>query len=224
MSNERLMTLTAGIAGLGSVVLVFGGQAFVQVGGGEPAFDASAAEIARFFANRDSDLYPIGSYLGVLFVVAFLWFLCGLYGVLRRLEGSPPWRSRIALASGVVFASTVSGAGWDLAATRVDDGIDPELARLAFDDGNLSFANGWVLLGSFAITAGWVMVSSGSWPSWQGWVAVLAGVGLVAARAVWATSFWFFPYAVFWLWLITISIILIRAKAPAVDEQPVQHG
>jgi hypothetical protein len=208
----RLMSVTAGVAGLASLVLVFGGQAFVLAGGGEPAFDAPPAEIADFVAKRDDDLYPVGSYLSVLFALAFVWFLAGLYGVLRRVEGEPPWRSRVALVSGLVFASALTGGGWDYAVFRRDDGIDQQYAMLAFDLGNLGFANSWVVLGGFAVAAGWAMVVARSLPSWLGWVAVVAGVGLIAARAVWTSSFWLAPYSLFWLWLIAVCVVLFRHK------------
>lgn len=211
----RSMAVTAGVAGLLSLALVAAGQALVQVGGGEPAFDAPPAEIADFIANRDDELYPVGSYLGTLFVLAFVWFLAGLYGVLRRAEGEPPWRSRVALVSGMVFVAGITGGGWDYAVFRRDDGIDQEYAMLAFDLGNLGFANSWVVLGGFAAAAGWAMITARSLPSWLGWVAVVAGVGLIAARAVWTSSFWLAPYALFWIWMIAIAVVLIRRKPEA---------
>ena len=48
----------------------------------------------------------------------------------------------------------------------------------------------------------------------DGWLAVLAGVGLAASRFVWTSSAWFFPYALFWLLVIAVSIRLLRADRP----------
>jgi hypothetical protein len=101
-------------------------------------------------------------------------------------------------------------AGWELAVFRVPEGVDPQIARLAFDLGNLSFASGWVALGSFAVAAGWAGLSTGAFPRWLSWWMVIAGLCLVAARAVWATNFWLLGYALFWLWVIVLSVRLLR--------------
>ncbi|MGN9912223.1 hypothetical protein ACTMTJ_32255 [Phytohabitans sp. LJ34] len=64
------------------------------------------------------------------------------------------WRAPLVLATGLGNALAV-GVGWELAATRAGEGLDPELARLAFDLGNLSFATAWVALGGFTVVTGW---------------------------------------------------------------------
>ncbi|HCT77924.1 MAG TPA: hypothetical protein DGG94_16485 [Micromonosporaceae bacterium] len=196
---------TTAVAGLATIVLLFGGQAFIQVGGGEPAFDAPATEIANFFAKRDQDLFAIGSYLSVLSIVTMLWFVGGLFVLLRD-----DWRAGIALVSGALFSAAAVAASWELAVFRVSEGVDPQLARFAFDMGNLSFASGWVALGSFAIATGWALLSSQSLPRWLGWWAIAAGVCLVAARAVWTTPFWFLGYSLFWIWVIVLCVYLFR--------------
>lgn len=71
------------------------------------------------------------------------------------------------------MAAALSGS-WDPAVFRVDEGVDPQLARFAFDMGNLSFASSWVLFGSFSIAAGWLALSSRTLPSWLGWWALVS--------------------------------------------------
>ncbi|MEU4605968.1 hypothetical protein AB0F43_23520 [Kribbella sp. NPDC023972] len=156
----RTLSVATGIAGLAGIVLVAGSQALVQAGGGEPAFDASAEEILGFFEARNDTLYAAGSFLGLIAALALLWFFAGFWAVLRAAEGQPAWRSVVALVSGIVFVVPVMSPGWDLAGFRVDDGVDPQLARLAFDQGNLGFANAWLALASFLLAAGWVILSS----------------------------------------------------------------
>jgi hypothetical protein len=207
----RALTTTA-IAGIASAVLLFGAQGLMQIGGAEPAFDASAGEILAFFEARHPQLYPAGAYLSVLGLAAFLWFLGGMYAVLRSREGGSPWRSTVALISGVVFVALVGGSGWQLAVFRTTEGLDPQLARLAFDMGNLGFASSWVALGSFAIATGWAILSSSVLARWLGWWAVVAGVGLVAARAAWTSPFWIAPYLLFWIWVIVVSVVLLRRR------------
>ena len=213
MSRAPRTLLTAtGIAGLATPVLFFGAQGLIQVGGGEPPFDAPAAVIHSYFEARDPWLYAAGSYLGVLGVAAFLWFLGGVYVTLRDSEEGPAWRSTVALISGLVAMAAVLTGDWDPAVFRIDEGVDPQLARFAFDTGNLSFASAWVLLGSFSLATGWLVLSSRALPAWLGWWALVAGFGLVGARAVWTTPFWYAPYALFWLWVVALSVRLLRGR------------
>lgn len=211
-AHWRTMSLTAGISGLLFLILGLGAQGFIQIGGAEPAFDAPAAAALGFFETRDPELFTVGAYLSVLALVTFLWFLSGLWVVLREAEGGTAWRSMVAFASGLVFVAFVTNGGWQLAAFRAAEGLDAQLARFAFDMGNLGFASSWVALASLLIASGWIMVASRSLPNWLGWWAIVAGAGFLAARAVWTMPFWFFPYALFWLWVIAVSILLIRGR------------
>jgi hypothetical protein len=196
---------TTAIAGLLTILLAFGGQALIQVGGGEPPFDARAEDVAAFFATRDSVLFPIGAYLSVLGVVTMLWFLGGLYTLTR-----PGLPAVIALISGVVFVAVVSTGGWELGTFRQAEGIDPQIARLTFDMGNLGFANGWVALGSLAVAAGCALLSTRVSRPWLGWLAIAAGVCLIPARAFWTTQFYLVGYGLFWLWVIALCVVLLR--------------
>jgi hypothetical protein len=208
----RTMSVSTGIAGLASFVLVAVSQALVQAGGGEPAFDAPGQEILGFFETRNDTLYPIGSFLGLIATLALLWFFAGFWAVLRAAEGAPPWRSVVALGSGLAFLILVMRPGWDLAGFRVDDGLDPQIARLAYDDGNLGFANAWLALASFLFAAGWIIVSSRAIPVWLGWVALVAAVGFLVGRAFWTGPIWLIPYALYWLWTLVISVQLLRGR------------
>lgn len=205
----RSLPISTGVAGLTAFLLIFGGQLLIQVGGSEPAFDASADVIADYFDARDQTLYAVGSYLNIVAVVVFLWFVGGVYRLLRD-----DWRATIALISGVLGVAPVMTAGWDLAVLRVPEGVDSQIARLAFDLGNLSFASGWVALGSFAFAAGWAGLSTNALPRWLSWWIVIAGQCLVATRAIWTTPAWLIGYALFWLWVIVLSVRLLRQTPP----------
>ena len=39
-----------------------------------------------------------------------------------------------------------------------------------------------------------------------------AGIGLVAARAVWTSPAWLFPYALFWIWVIVVSVRFLAGR------------
>lgn len=199
------------IAAIAYPILQMASQGLIQVGGMEPAFSAPAAEILSFFENRDPALFPLGGYLSMLSVVAFLWFLGALWDELRRAEAGSGWLSVIAVGSGLVAAATLtSSGGWPLAVFRVGEGLDPQIARLLFDQGNLNFANLWVSLGSMVLASGLIFREARRFPGWFAWASIVLAVGLFLARAVWTTSIAFAPYLFFWLWLIVLGVMMLR--------------
>jgi Domain of unknown function (DUF4386) len=119
----------------------------------------------------------------------------------------------------VVLVAAVLTAQGSAATFRIDD-LDPRLARFAFDVDNLSFASGWVALGSFAAACGWMIVTTRCLPAWLGWWALVSGVGLALCRAVWTSEIWLPPYALFWLWQITVSVLLLRQRILVPVELP----
>jgi hypothetical protein len=71
-------------------------------------------------------------------------------------------------------------------------------------------------MGSFALCVGWVVLRTRCAPGWQGWVALVSGFGLVLVRFAWSGELWFAPYALFWLWVIALSVHLLRTTRRAV--------
>jgi uncharacterized membrane protein len=45
---------------------------------------------------------------------------------------------------------------------------------------------------------------------WLGWTGLVVGVGLVVARIFWTSTVAFTPYVLFWVWLVAISVVMIR--------------
>ncbi|MET1005152.1 MAG: hypothetical protein ABWX96_06365 [Propionibacteriaceae bacterium] len=207
-----------GVAGLTGFVLIF-----VPVVGGsgqEPGFGGDATSILTFFRSAATPIATQGRFVLVLGVIVFAWFVVGLTMLLAEAEAGaeshPSWRSTAAGASGLLFVASAMNGYWQAAAYRVDQ-LSPELATFAFDLGNLQFANGWVAMGSFAVGVGWVLVRTRFFPRWLGWMALVAGAGLIGSRAVWTTDIWLLPYAVFWVWLVMVSVRLLRSG----HQQPV---
>lgn len=199
------------VAAIAFPILQMVAQGLIQVGGAEPPFSAPAAEIVTFFQNRNPTLFAIGAYISILSLVAFLWFLGVLWDELRTVESGSGWLSLIAVGSGLVTASALSGSGgWPLAVFRIGEGLDPQIARLLFDQGNLNFANIWVSLGSMVLAVGLVVRGSDRFPKWLGWGSILLAIALLLARAVWTSSIAFAPYVLFWVWMIALGIIFLR--------------
>jgi hypothetical protein len=212
--------------GIVFVVLQMGSQALIQLGGAEPPFDATAEAIVAFFMARNSQLFALGDYLSSLSLIAFLWFLGSLWSALRRSEGESAWLSFVAVASGLMVVAAVSaGSGWSLAVFRRDEGLEPRIARLLFDQGNFAFANAWVMLASLCLATGIVSLRTGALPRWLGWGGVLIAGGLLAARAVWASSgLVFVPFLLCYIWLIAISVVLIRRARATESPQRISQG
>jgi len=207
--QRRKLARITGTAGLVTLVVVLGTSLANDYQ--SAAMDSDADETVAFFRSLDDSFGAFSSFATAVGLIAMLWFALGLALLLRRYEGELPWRSVYLAGAGVV--SVVSGqiASWDAAAYRSDD-IDPQVARYAFDLGNLSFANGWVAAGAVGICAGLVVLGSRDLPRWLGWWGLVAGVGSVLARAVWTEDYAFVPFTAFWVWVAVLSVALLLGR------------
>lgn len=202
---QRLGRAT-GIAGLTTVVLLF----VVLVGSRtEPSFDAPAAEFLTHYQAPNTVASPFRSFVLTIALISFVWFGVALSILLRRAEGVAPWRSSIAMVSGVLFVALVL-SGNEVAAVFTADDLDPQIARYAFEESQAAFANARVALGSFAICCGWVMVATRFLPRWIGWLAIVSGGGLVLCRIDWSNLIWLVPYLLFWSWVLMVAVLLLR--------------
>ena len=201
---------TTGIIGIAFLVLLFG-PIIALASAGEPALEATAAEAAQYFGNLEATWAQLVMAASTLGMIGSLWFFVAFGFLLGRAEGDPPWRSTIATLSGALLAAYgLIGASSGEAASLHGGRITPEVADYAYAVGNVGFANAWVALASFALCAGWVILSTGVLERWMGWWVVVAGLGLVVARFVWTSGFWGVGYALFWVWVIVVCIRLIR--------------
>ena len=205
------LSRTTGIIGLSAFLLIFTPIIAISTLG-EPPFTATTEQAHAFLVNAGVSWAMVANAALTVAAIALVWFVVGLSLLLARAEGSPPWRSVAALVSGVLLpANVLLNASWGAAAYRGAD-IEPGLARYAFDVGNLSFANVWVAMGSFAVACGWVVLSTRVLARWLGWSAIVAGAGLVLSRFVWTTGAWYAPYFGFWIWAIVVSVQLMRGR------------
>jgi hypothetical protein len=208
-AQRKTLARITGAAGLVTIVVVLGSSLANDYQGISNTSEAD--EIVAFFRSIDDPFGAFSSFATAVGLIALLWFALGLALLLRRYDGPLPWRSTFLAGAGVI--SVVSGqiASWDAAAFRSDD-IDPEVARYAFDLGNMSFANSWVATGAVAICAGLLITRSQDLPRWLGWWALVAGVGSVLARAVWTEGYAFLPFTAFWLWVLVASVLLVLGR------------
>jgi hypothetical protein len=206
---RRGLAVVTAVCGLTTLVLVLGASLANDYQ--SVPFTSDSAEIVVFFRSIDDSLGAFSSFATAVGLIAMLWFTLGLAMLLRPYDAELPWRTTFLAGAGVI--SVVSGqiASWDAAAFRSAD-IDPQVARYAFDLGNLSFANGWVASGAVALCAGLVMLAAPGLPRWLGWWAVLAGVGQVLARAIWTHDAAFVPFTLFWVWVAVVCVLLLVGR------------
>lgn len=198
-----------GVTGLLTIPLVFVPTIALSTLG-EPPLDARADETVAFLTNlAESSWAPVASVAQSVAVLVLLWWAAAFTHVMRRAEGEPSWRSTAALASIVILAGHVVLESSFQAAVHLRD-PEPELALFAFESGNLGFANSWLALGSFAVACGWVIISTRMLAPGLGWLAVVSGAGFVVARIFWTSSLWLLPYAAFWIWVVAVSVSLLR--------------
>jgi hypothetical protein len=207
--SERVAPSRAvGVAGLVAVVLVFTGVNLQDIGGGaEPSFTAPAAEVTGYLTSRDPAVWPFAAYLTVLGISGLLWFGAGLATVLRRALPDFDWMPSVVLVSGATAAGILLVGTWETAIRAGAEGVT------WFRSGGLGLANAWLPLGSLALATGLAILRHCLAPSWLGWWAMAGGIGLVAARAVWTTGWWWFvPYVIFWVWVITVCIRMVLGR------------
>jgi len=202
--------IATGVAGIAAVVLLFAGQFVGAIGSRtEPAFDGSTQEIVAFLGSLRSGPQTAGTVIVLVGVVAFLTFAAGLRDVLAAAgEGLSVLAVRAAQLCAVALVVAVLAGGWQIAVLRAGD-LDPQVARLIFDEGSLTFANSWVLLGGFAAGAGVAVLTGRAVPAWLGWWALVSAAGFVVARALWLSTFWLLPYLLLWLWIVMVSVLLL---------------
>ena len=205
------LSRTTGLLGLASFVLIFVPIVAISTVG-EPPFTATADEAQAFFRSSSQGWVQIAQAVTVLAGIGLIWFVVGLALLLGRAEGSPPWRAAVAGVSGLLLpAYLLIDVSWDAAAYEGTE-IEPGLSEYAFDLGNLGFANAWMAMGSFALAAGWLVLETRVLGRWLGWWAVVAGLGLVLSRFVWTTGTWYAPYFAFWIWVVVVSVQLVRGR------------
>ena len=210
LAVDSASRVATGVAGIVAVVLLFAGQFVGAIGSRtEPAFGSSTREIVAFLGSLRSGPQTAGSVIVLVGVVAFLTFAAGLRDVLAPAgQGLPALAVRTAQLCAVALAVAVMIGGWELSVLRARD-LDPQIARLTYDQGSLTFAKSWVLLGGFAAGAGLAVLTGRAVPAWLGWWAVVDAIGFLLARALWLTQFWLLPYLLLWLWIVIVSVLLL---------------
>lgn len=208
LDRWRAMIRCTGVVGIVTIVLLF--TSLIASSPGEPPFIATAEQAQAYFLNLSQGWIQATMAVTSLSAIGLIWFVAGLCLLFGRAEGSPPWRSAVALVSGVLLPTyLLLNSTWNVASFGARD-LDLAVASYAFDTASLGLANIWLAMGSFAVCCGWVILSTRLVGRWLGWWGIASGVGLAISRFFWTLEFWYLPYVAFWIWMIIICIQFVR--------------
>jgi hypothetical protein len=67
-------------------------------------------------------------------------------------------------------------------------------------------------IGGLLAAAGVGGLTSHTLPAWLSWPAPVIAVGFLVAASLPLTALWFAPYLLFYVWVVAVSVVLIRTK------------
>lgn len=196
------------LAGVGFVVLAVIAS---FVGGAPPQVTDSDAKIVDFYRDNQ-DALRIGSYLGGLALVLFLWFLGSLFGRLRRAEGGAGRLSGVALSGAVVAVAVVTVANGIGAYSALNPDGAPSGHRLA----TVLFGFASFALAVFTAGVAVVLWSQSVLPKWFAYTGEAIALAWFVAGATVATvndtvaAIGFIVFLVWAVWLAALSVLLYR--------------
>ena len=182
------------------------------IGASSPASDASATEIATYFADHQGGLLANTLLSAFGSFVLFPWFLASLYQRIRHVEGADGLCAPAALAGGIALLGPllIQLTGWGAAALQVGEQRDPAVAAALFDLGITGFLI-FPLPAAVVVVATTLASRSGSLlPVWL----ARAGFPVAAVMVLGAFPLGQFMFALFALWLLLVTVVLIRTHPP----------
>jgi hypothetical protein len=197
------------LAGVGAaVLLVVSGF----IAGSPPMVSDSDKKIVDFLVDKQDSL-KIGSYLGGLAGVLFLWFLGSLYGKIRAAEGGNGRLSRVAMMGGVATIG-VAFAGNAIAANAALRPNPFEFRLASQFYGYTGFA-----IAVFVAAISVLIWSTGLLPKWFGYAGEALAVGWFVGAAGVSTesdtiaTVGFVVFVVWAIWVAALSVMLYRQEA-----------
>jgi hypothetical protein len=215
MSRTRTWERWSPASGIAFVVLLIVGFMLIDI----PSGDDPAQKIANFYndgGNRAQVI--IGGYLMILSGVFFFWFLASLRSRLLAAEGAPGRLTAIVFGSGLVFAAMVmlAGAVFISVAGNIAFGdekfVSVEAARLLPEVGYPILLISGAFAGIAMIDAASVLIlRTRTLPVWLAWWGFATALLLLI-------SFLFFPILLLLLWVVFVSIALLRLEPAGVPD------
>lgn len=184
-----------------------------------PGYDQDEAAFAAWLAKHAHTFRQWHFVAGLAFLLFYFPFYAGLCERLREAEGAPATWSRVAWAGAIISpaAGTTSGA-FIMGVALLGERASPEVAMLAAAAQHYAYvvAGGF---GGVALTgAAVVILRTGAFPRWLGWVGAVIGVAAIAGtaaivqndpRGIFATINGL-AWLAYFLWIAAVSIAMIR--------------
>ena len=214
----------SGIAGLVFVVLTIVSRA---VRGSVPDTDKrnALASFTKFYADKThNDHALVALVLGFLGLVAFAWFLGGLWSMLRSADGGPTTPTIIVavggaafVALGMVFHVFSEGLGVTLHFSKgytIDNGFTPGTALLLASLATGLFLASMLAVGAATAAASVVILRTRSLPVWLAWIGI--AIAVLCVPVIPPLSF--IAAVLLAIWTLIISALMIQAGDRATPE------
>jgi hypothetical protein len=209
---KQLLDRWAPLAGLVAVACSFVGVMFAL---NQPQDKDSNAKIVAYFADHSHRVHGvIGFFVFLAGLLFLLVFLAALRERLLVAEGQQGRLSALAFGAGIaslplwavsmLLANAASFAANESSAFR----LDPNTFRMLADTAYFAWVAAVVVSSVVVWATSAVALRTSVLPRWYAQVGILAGV-------VQLFGFFFFPFFVWWLWIIVTSILLISRPSPA---------
>jgi len=210
--DERRWQQVGGAGGIFAVVVLIGLVVAVAstTSTSQPPYDGPAQGWLAFLAGANATIVP-RTVTGFLAIASFLLFTAALALRLRtpdRQLGVPS--ILVLLAGGIAMTLDLLLSAITFSAFfRVSD-LDPAMASLlAGLNGGVSLALGFAFAGML-VAAGVGALESGALPRWLAWLGIVDGVVWLGTELFPRTSLLYLPYLVFFVWVIAVSIVMLR--------------
>jgi hypothetical protein len=188
----------------------------------QPQNNDSDAKIVAYFAKHTHQVQGIVGFFvflaGILFLLAFL---TALRERLLAAEGQPGRLSALAFGAGIaslpLWATSMLLANAANFASNESSNfhLDPNTFRLLADTAYYAWVAALIVSSVVVWATSIVALRTAMLPRWYARLGILVGI-------VQLFGLFFFPFFIWWLWIITTSVLLLtrRALAPAAVAQP----
>ena len=207
---KQLWDRWAPLTGVLSVACSFVG---VMLALGQPQDKDSDAKIVAYFADQS---HRVRGVVGFFVFLAGLMLLIAFLGALRErlveAEGGPGRWSALVFGAGIasvplwgvsmLLANAASFAANETSSFR----LDPNTFRLFADTAYFAWVAAVVVSSLVVWGTSAVALRTNLLPRWYAWLGVPAGV-------VQLFGFFFFPFFVWWLWLVVTSVLLVARRS-----------
>jgi hypothetical protein len=198
----------AGLGGIAYVALFVAGILIAM--SGAPGSSASPAKVIQWYSSGSHrDRVNLGSFLILVGVFFFLWFLAALRQAVRHLAGDTLLVAAATVGGAVYAALTLAAFAINAAIRTMSDDtyhhtVYPGLIHAADDVSYGLHSAGGIGAAVMMIAASLAALRSPRVPGWAAWLGVVAGITAIF-------SWTFIPWFIIAVWLVVASVLVFRA-------------